>query len=262
MRLTPDGLRYLADRPPFPFNLRWLAPKLCGSRRRRWSVVTRGSLVGSTVLVVLLAHLHLGWWPSVAAGALVAGLPSLRFLWQHTVLVDAPALLLALASAVACGHHWYPVATVLAVVAGLTMERAPVFAALFAWHPLPLVGLAAPLIVALLRRPGPDVLDEANAWVLEHPIQAARKFHPNWLDPLVMLTPWGVCLAGLIDPSPQVAATVAVGYSQLAVATDSVRLYQWAAPVLAIAAVGVIPVPWLLLAVVAHWCNPLAGNGV
>lgn len=261
MILSPDGLRYWTPDPPRPYHLRPLVPFLCRQRQNRWRAVTYLSLAAIPILVVLLARQHdLTWAQAGVAGALVAGLPAARIFLYYPVLVDAPAMVLALGSALTVDVP--PVSILLALLAGLTLERAPIFAALFAWHPLPLVGLAATLLVVAFRRPGPDPADPENQWIAEHPVKASRKYHRGrWRDPLVWLTPWGACLAGLVDPSSWVLATVGVAYAQTLVATDSVRLCQWAAPVLAVAAAGVIPPEWLLLAVVAHWLNPLAGVG-
>ena len=69
-------------------------------------------------------------------------------------------------------------------------------------------------------------------------------------------------IVGLAGLDAQLAAALALGYSQLLVATDSVRLYQWAAPVLALACVHVLPtwaLPFVALGVVF---NSWKGSGV
>lgn len=258
---TTDGVHYLSTRPPSPFHLRWLVPLVCRQRPLRWVVAARASLAVYVALVGVYAHQRGVSWPAaLAAALLVAGLPSLRFLWRRPILIDAPALALATAAAVV---GWWPAAVAVVLVAGAASERAPVFAALYAWNPLLLVGLAVPAVTALVRKPGKPLLDERNTWLISHPVQASREFHAGqWRSAALMVAPWGVCLAGLVDPAPALLATLAVAYAQLGVAADSVRLYQWAAPVLAVAAVSVIPAAWLVPAVVAHWVNPWAGNGV
>jgi hypothetical protein len=59
----------------------------------------------------------------------------------------------------------------------------------------------------------------------------------------------------------QLVAALAAGYLPLLIATDSVRIYQWAAPVLALACVTVLPIwagPVLALSIVF---NPRRGPG-
>ena len=58
-----------------------------------------------------------------------------------------------------------------------------------------------------------------------------------------------------------IGLALAAGYGQLAVATDSVRLYQWAWPVLAAACVTVVP-EWLPLVALGVAFNPWKGDGL
>ena len=55
---------------------------------------------------------------------------------------------------------------------------------------------------------------------------------------------------------------VGLGYSQLLVATDAVRLYQWAAPVLALAAVAAVPAWALPIVALTVIFNPWKGPGI
>jgi hypothetical protein len=123
-----------------------------------------------------------------------------------------------------------------------------------------LVGLIVPLVVRVILKPAePDAGDSE----LIHPLRAGLDWHENrWRDPLAMVTPWGVCLAALVAPSLLLVAALAVGYAQLLIATDTVRLYQQAAPVVCVAAAMVIPMEFAPLALVAHWFNPLRGKGI
>lgn len=259
--LTPDGYRYL-DRVnlPAPFHLRWLVPWLCRDESARWDVAAWSGLAG----VLAGTWLLVGGWAGVAAAALVAVLPSVRFGLTYRVLVDLPALGFATMSAGMWLHGWHVAALVLAVVAGSSKESAPVFAALFAWSPVLLVGLVAPLLAHLLRRRGPDVLGGDHEWILAHPWQASRKFHAGYvrsLDPRLVL-PWGACVVALAAPSWQLAAVLVAAYGQLVVATDTVRLYQWAAPIVAVAAVTAVPWQWWPVLVVLTAFNPMRGDGV
>lgn len=191
---------------------------------------------------------------------MVAALPSSRFNLTNPVLVDAPSMALAVWAAVCVREGLWPLGIALILASGMVKETGPVFGALYAWHPVLLIGLAAPAVRALLARPGSDVLDEENAWILAHPFKAGQKYH-NWLDPN-LIVPWGAAIVGLAALDLQLGALLAVAYAQLLVATDTVRLYQWAAPVMCVAAAGAVPAAWLPLLVVLTVWNPLAGNGV
>lgn len=193
--------------------------------------------------------------------ACVAFLPGIAFSWRHPVLVDATGMAATLAAAVVFPWCW-PAALVLVLVAGCVRETAPVWAAVYAWNPLLLVGLV-PVAVRWLMRQGDDVLDAENRWIIDHPWQASRKYHAGqWLNPFLMVTPWGPLLIGLGSLDVQLAAALAVGYGQLAVATDSVRLFQWAAPVLALATTRVVPAWALPFVAIGVIFNPWKGSGV
>jgi hypothetical protein len=195
----------------------------------------------------------------VAAAALMAFLPIQRVNLKFPVLVDAPAMALALGSALAmrAGHSGLAVA--LAVLAGGCKETAPIFAALYAWHWLPLVGL-----VALIgqRTPAPADGDPyAGRGVVAAFKRILKERRHDGLNALWMLLPWGAIapLYVLAGPTWKSAAVLAVGYAQLLVATDNARLFQWAAPsVIAIAASGASGT-WLAFALIAHAFNPYRG---
>lgn len=265
MNLSPDGGRYWAAASghavPRPFAWRWLLPTLCGPRPRAWQTIAWLSLIASAAGVAALAG---DWRHALAAGLLTAGLPAARYNVTHPVLVDQPAMATAIWAAVCVEHHIWWLAILLVLVAGTMRETAPVFAALYAWNPVLLVGLVPVAIAMLVIRTGPDIPtfanDRTHQWILAHPWQAGRKYH-HLLDP-TLVAPWGGALAGLANLDVQLAVTLAVAYSQLLVATDTVRLYQWAAPVLVCAAVGAVPVAWLPVLVIVTVWNPLAGNGV
>jgi len=261
LAITPDGARYLAARPPAPFHLRVLIPWLCQDIAARWLAAAWCGLAAMALGIMLLAPT---WQAGVAAALLAAALPMVRFNIEHPVLVDLPALGLATLAAGLWHVGWWPAALLVVLLAGAAKETAPVFAALFAWTPVLLLGLVVPLIVRWRREPGDDVLDEHNAWVLAHPIQAAREYHDGWLrnlDPR-LVAPWGAAVVALAAPTWQLAAVLAVAYAQLLIATDTVRLYQWAAPVVALAAVAAVPWQWWPVLIVATAFNPLRGDGL
>jgi len=253
--LNPDAERYLAaarQRVARPFHLRFALPLILGDEPRRWLWCSRFSLGIFGVLCAIYARSP--WM------ACVVLLPGVRFNLRRPVNVDATAMALALGAAVVCPHSWQ-IALGLALLAGCVRETAPVWAAIYCWNPLLLVGLL-PVAIRALQRAGDDVLDEENLWILRHPIAASRKYHKGlWLNPRVMVTPWGGLLAGLAAMDLQLGAALATGYGQLLVATDSVRLYQWAAPVLAAATVHALPAWALPLVALSVLVNPWRGTG-
>ena len=267
-RLTPDGGRYLSmahgHAEPVPFHLRWLLPKLCRENVSRWVASTVISTVAAVVLTGVLALQHGATLTQAAvAAALMAGLPSVRFAWFSPVLVDMPALALALGAAVL----WPvspPAALGVCLLGGCVSEKVPALAAVFSFQPLLLVGLVAPLSRWLAVSAGEIDPRDSLSWTLAHPLQAGRKGHAGkWRDPLTMLLPWGACLVVVMAaPSLWLLAALVLAYSQLLVATDSVRLYQQAAPVVCVSAALMIPEVWAVPVVLAHWFNPLAGGGV
>ncbi len=266
-RLTPDGVRYanmgrgLAE--PMPFCLRPLLPVICGDKMPRWIAATVLGLIASVALTGVLA-LQRGATEAqaVVAMALLAGLPSLRFSFFAPVLVDMPAMALALGAAVL-----WPIEPILAFacagIAGLVSEKAPIWAAVFALSPWLLSGLAAPAFVALVTRRTAADPNDPLAETITHPIRSSMKWHAGkWRNPHLMLLPWGACLVVLADPTLWLVIALAVGYAQIFVATDTVRLYQQAAPVVCVLAALSIPIDWALPALAAHWFNPWMGDGV
>ena len=194
--------------------------------------------------------------------ALLLGLPWIRFAWHAPILIDMPSLALALGAAVL-----WPLSPIgalgIALLAGAVSEKAPVWAAIFALQPLLMVGLLAPLVRLIAVKPGEVKNDDALAWTL-NPLRAGLRGHAGiWRSARAMLAPWGVCLIVAFGvPSLWLLAALAVGYGQLLVATDTVREYQQAAPVVCVAAAMMIPEPWIGPALLAHWFNPWAGGGL
>ena len=254
--LTPDGARYFAaakQRVARPFHLRWLLPKVCGQEYTRWLWVSRVAIVLFGVLTAM--YCRSPWLVCVAF------LPGVAFSWKYPVLVDAVGMAGALAAAVVFPYCW-PAAVVIVLIVGCVRETAPVWAALYAWNPLLLIGLV-PVAVRALQKAGGDVLDAENAWILAHPFAASRKYHRGlWLDWSVMVAPWGGLLAGLAGFDLRLGAALAVGYGQTLMATDTVRLYQWAAPVMALACTQVLPSWALPFVAVSVLFNPWKGPGV
>jgi hypothetical protein len=272
VQVGPDAWRLLhlgtGGKVVAPFHLRWLLPTLCRNDMRRWWGVWLASwpiLAGGMVAFGLASDL--GVQRSIVAALLVLGLPGV--LGPRVTIpvgVDLPALALGSWAAAAMVHGWWPVALVLVALASTVRETSGVWVGLWSWHPAP---LAVGLVVVVLRhaitdRRGLDPLTESQPVlrrVHEHPIRSSLEHHAGrWRDAWVMVAPWGVCLAALVDPSWQLGVVLLIAYGQLLVATDTVRLYQSAvAPVMALGAAAWLPAPWLWLAVVLHvmwWRKP------
>jgi hypothetical protein len=265
--LGPDASRYLlAGRGVAvarPFNLRWLLPTVCKTDLRRWYAVWVSSWVIAAAGMLWWGS-DLGWERAGAAAVLLLALPGV---WGPQVVrpvgVDLPAMAVSI-MAVACFEHGlWPVAIILILVAASIKETAPIFAAIWAWHPIMLVGLIVSAVVWLVRKPQ---LDQVTAQPLlrrvhEHPFKTALEAHNGrWRDAWLMVAPWGATLAALYHPSWQTLLILLIAYAQLLVATDTVRLLHTAAgPVMAIAAAQVLPVQWLPLILIAHffwWRKP------
>lgn len=265
VRLGPDAQRYWraagGDPVARPFHLRWLLPEVCGQNVRRWWFVWGLSWLVLAVSVFWLAF-PLGWQKAAVAACLAVGLPGV---WGPTVVrpvgVDLPAMALGALAAAMVVHGLIWPAIVVVIVAAQIKESSPVWAALWAWHPVLLVGLVFVAFNMVVIRPGMDPVTEKLRDIHDHPVRSALAYRkavdqpnwPWWRNAWVMVAPWGVCLAALYRPSWQTVTVLAVAHLQLFVATDTARLLHTAAgPALAVAAASVIPAPWLLLAAVAH----------
>lgn len=268
-RIGPDARRYLAAASgtpvPRPFHLRWLLPYFCGSSLRPWWWVW---LISWPIAAAGMAGWVIpdhGWQVGLAAVALLLALPGV--LGPQVVIpvgVDLPATAVTLVGVAVfeLGHPSQMVAGVVTIaIASTIRETAPVWAALWVWSPWPLLALIVPAVAAVVRTPGPDPLGPQFQWIADHPVRAALQHHSGrWRDAWLLIAPWGVCLAALVEPSWQLIVVLVVAHLQLLVATDTVRLVQHAAgPPMAIAAAQVIPMQWLLVACVAHvvwWRTP------
>lgn len=269
--LTPDGQRYMAlamHTPlPRPFAGRWVLPRIIGTKIRDWIIVS--------YVAIVLANLTLYAWLQPQVGDNEALLGSLLFIGlmglvgfptRAPVLLDPTALLFALVGAFAIqrGGWWILLAAVAVGLGSMLSERVGPYTALFSWTLWPLVGLLISAVIHYTAPEGDDILDEQNAAILKHPFKAGIVYHKGRMfDPFLMLTPWGACLAALAGTmTTQFWVTVAVSYAMVLVATDTVRLYQWAAPVVILVAVPVLGPLALAPVLAVHYLNPWRGDGV
>lgn len=227
MHQSNDGRRYTSGKPqPPPFSRRF-----CGWPLKvlKWT---------SLVCLVALGAAMPSWQATVALMAL----PGAWFVATHPTTVDAPAMLCAWLGSQLMPSH--PVLGVLLSAAGgFVHERAPVFCALYAWSPWPLLGLAAS---GWWRKPAErdgDVLvgDTSLLGTIR-----AHKPYVDWLDGRVhLLHLRGLWLVAATAPSPQVLATTAVALASRLVGTDGGRFLLWAGPALAAAMPADVPL-WVL----------------
>lgn len=209
-----DGDRYTSGRAqPYPFHRRW-----CGWPPRLLRVVSWACLVGLGVMM--------GSWKG---SLLLLTLPGAWFIATHPTTVDAPSMLLALGGASLFPEHPYA-ACLLSCLSGFIHERGPVFAALYAAHPLLLVGLVAS---GWWRKAAGADKDKPVGRGLMASIQAHRKY-TDFLDWKVNLFSLRglVPFAAFYGVSPAAWLTLAVAWASRLVGTDAARFLFWAAPVL------------------------------
>lgn len=263
-RVSPDGRRYIlmaeGQRQPLPFHLRWLIPKIVGTNPLVWQIVTPVCLLGAAMLVYSFGiRSGLSEVRALFAAVLFAGLPIYRTNVELPILVDAPAMVFAIASASLAmdQSQGIPFAAIgLAIVGATIKEYVPIFAALATLNPWLLIGLIAPIVRRLLSKPA-----KPDHPAMERPFRyAMAKQSPRLLDPLKMIFPWAICLLALWSPTPAMVASLAVAYGMLFVAADSTRIFQWAFIPVCIQAAMVVPDGWLLPLAIAHLFNPFRGE--
>jgi hypothetical protein len=266
--MFPDGVRYLhagkGNRLHRPFHLRWLLPWLLRDDQRAWHVTTAAATIGlAPAMYCFLLACGLDADAALVGSLLVPSLPGIfRFNVASPFTVDAVALLLTIIAATLFRVEAYA-AAVVALVAATVKESSPLFIAALAWHPLALVAFA-PVIIRQLASPASptDIFDERSRDMLARPVHWAMRLHQaTWSDGAMMIAPWGVVALGFAAlGTPWVAVTVALAYAQTLVATDTVRLYQYAAPAMIYAALTVMPMEYAGVVVVAGLFNPWQRN--
>jgi hypothetical protein len=213
-----DGARYTSGKPqPSPFHRRFHA----------WP--PRVLMVVTWVSFIALAAM-MGTWQRAL---LFATLPGVWMCCVMPTTVDGPALAMATASTVL--YPTSPVAAVfLSIVGGAIHERAPVFAALFAWSPWPLLGLLAVQWWAKRAAPNHASADLADRLVGHDFIGTvlAHKPHVQFFGEggLVWAMRGVVPLAAWLGAPVQAWAALGVAFASRVIATDTARSLMWAAP--------------------------------
>lgn len=217
-----DGDRYTSGVvQPHPFHRRF-----CSWPPRLLMLITWASFIA-------LASLLGGWKPCL----LFMSLPGVWFCVTHPTTVDGPGMLVAWLSALAwqAGNPW--AACLLSALGGAIHERSPFFAALYAWHPLPLVGALVPLLVGLLRKPAapnhdsPELADR----LVGHGTWGAVRAHKDYVDLMgetgLLWSLRGLpVMAAYLGATPAAWASLAVAYASRIIGTDTSRFLLWAAP--------------------------------
>lgn len=266
MILVPDSRRYVSMAEgrgaPRPFCYRWLLPVLCGASLVRWRVA---SVLGVLLTCIGIMSLCGSWWQALAGVVVFVALPMTEFNLRNPVLTDSLALGLATVSAALFANDLVVPAVLVACVAGMVKESAPVFAALFAFTPWLLLALIPVLVRMVVVKPGVDVVVGPGIEdTLRHPFRTGVRFHREMVltRNVYLIAPWGGLLVALSVVDMRLALCVVVAYGQLLLATDTVRLYQWCAPLVIVYAVACVPTSWLLLLVLSVVFNPFRGDGV
>lgn len=230
-----DGDRYTSGKlQPHPFHRR-----ICSWPPRVLMVVSWASFIAIATL--------LGGW---RASLLFMTLPGVWFCVTHPTTVDGPSMLLAWLSSLAWahGHPW--VSVLCSCVAGLVHERAPMFAALYAWHWMPLVGLVVPLLRGLREPARPNhASPELADRLVGHGTWGAIWAHKDYID---MMGDSGLvwslrglpAIAALVGAGPSAWASLVAAYLSRIIGTDTSRYMLWAAPPLC---AGMVDAPvWML----------------
>jgi len=253
--MGPDAARYLLAgdgvRVARPFHLRWLLPLICGADLKRWRIVW---LCSWPVLFAGSYFYATGNALSVIEGLAVAvavvALPGvLGPQAVRPVGVDLPAMAVTAIAAALMEHGFTVAAVVVVCFAAMIKETSPVWCALWCWNPLLLVALVVPAVRAVTRK---AELDEVTRqphlrFVYDHPVRSALAAHSGaWRNARLWVEPWGGMLLAVGNLNVRLIVTLMVAHAQTLVATDTVRLVQTAAgPVVAVAAVQVLPLEWV-----------------
>ncbi len=216
-----DGARYTSGKPqPTPFHRRFHAwpPRL---------------LMVATWLSLFWLTSALGTWQRAA---MFASLPGVWMCVVMPTTVDLPAMTLSFASSLLLPAH--PVAAVLCSLAsGAIHERGPVFAALYAWSPVPLIGLLAVQWWARKAPANHSSADLADRLVGHRSLldtALAHKPHVDLLGDggLVWALRGVVPVAAWLGAPVQAWLALGLAYASRLVATDTARSLMWAAPAL------------------------------
>ncbi len=216
-----DGARYTSGTAqPSPFH-------------RRFHAWPASLLTVATWLSLFLLASTLGSWQRAA---LFASLPGVWMCVVMPTTVDLPAMALAFSSSLLCATH--PVwAAVLSLLAGAIHERGPCFAALYAWSPIPLIGLLAVqwwAKKAPANHASPELADRLVGHTSLVDTWLAHKPHVDLLNDggLVWAMRGVVPLAAWLGAPLHAWLALGLAFASRLIATDTARSLMWAAPIL------------------------------
>jgi hypothetical protein len=251
--LAPDSVHYLKlaqrERVPMPFCFRWFWPRVMG---RRW-----GADVGAWAFVTTLAMILLGAAAGHRYGPLGAALlcfsPFVRFNVSRPALVDVLPFASTCAAAWLLPSEWYWLIGA-GMLVGAMRESAPIWLAAYTGSPWPLLGLLVLPYGLTLRRPVDP--DEDSPFLSSY--RAVQYFKVGKvLRWQTQLAPWGAFLATIPYLSPMQWGWIVLGYAPQTIATDTARIFYWAAPIV-LPTLLALPLPteaWAALLIV-HIFNP------
>lgn len=216
-----DGDRYTSGKlQPTPFNRRCCSwpPRLL-----MWISWTSFVAIAST----------LGGWKQ---SLLFITLSGVAFCVNLPTTTDGPAMLLSWLSSIAWTAGHPALALGLSLLAGLIHERAPVFAALYAWHPALALGLVAPAIAAWVKGAAPKPINptEAADKLVGHGLFGAIAAHRDFVN---LLSPSGLVwslrglpvMAAYLGVSVQAWVCLGVAFASRIMGTDTSRYIMWGA---------------------------------
>ena len=261
----PDSERYM-NRTKFPpFHLRWLLPFLLRKNTVAWQIVTG---IATVLIPVAMFYFLESWGLSyiqcIIGGLLTLGLKGVfGFNIRVPVLVDSTAMLLMVISATLFNYGMIIPAIAVVVIAGCIKESSPVFTAIVSLNPLALLGLIPVLIMFVRGKTDKhDIGGKKSEEILKHPFKYGISMHSNiWLNYNLWLS-FGILLLAFKNPSIHLLLMFGVAFSQMLMATDSIRLLHWCFPVMILYTVPLIPLEWAIPLVILQWINPFGKDMV
>lgn len=257
--ISPDGNFYLklaaGKAVPPPYSLRPLLPLICRDHAGRWNTATfTGAALTAGGIAVMATLKGAELLPAVIAGAAFIPLRVVSIASFLPVLTDTVSLAFIAAIGIADAMQQPFIVAALSVVGAFVSEKIPVFGAALTLSAVPLAGLA---VTAALYFRSRNFGATGVEW-LDAPLRASLQKHRSFLkQPGRYLHPWGLLLlASLFSFSLPLALSLLLAYAQLFRAQDAVRLIQYAAPAVCVAAamaMGGIAPELLCGGLFLHW---------